>query len=184
MKSIKQPPMKQGSLDDFQTPGIACEPLIEFLDKNWIIWECSEGKGNITNFFKNKDFDIIGSDILTGNNFLEYSPDKFDCIITNPPFSKKQEFLERCYSFKKPFALLLPLTTFETYKRQKLFKENGIQVIFLNKRVRFETPNGNKGKNSSPWFSTAWFTWGLNLPRDLMFKNLNEDTLKGGNNNE
>ena len=41
-------------------------------------------------------------------------PVQFDCIITNPPFSLKQEFLQRCYELGKPFALLLPLTTFES----------------------------------------------------------------------
>ena len=38
MKS-KQPPMKNGSPDDFQTPVIALKLLIPFLKKDWVIWE-------------------------------------------------------------------------------------------------------------------------------------------------
>jgi len=85
-----------------------------------------------------------------------------DCIITNPPFKFKQQFLEKCYELGKPFALLLPLTTFETKKRQNLFKKHGLEVIFFDKRINFETPN-NVVK-SSAWFATAWFTHGLNNP--------------------
>jgi len=143
---------------------------LPFLDKEWLIWEPACGKGNLVGGLNSAGFLTEGTDILTGNNFLTGRPDKFDCIVTNPPFSLKQEFLERCYFLGKPFALLLPLTTFETAKRQALFKEFGIEVIFFDKRINFETPN--KVENSSSWFATAWFTNGLNLGSQLNFANL------------
>ena len=65
--------------------------------------------------------------------------------------------------------MLLPLTTFETAKRQRLFKKYGVQVIFFDKRINFETPSG---KGSGAWFAVAWFTWGLDLPNDLTFVEL------------
>ena len=92
---------------------------------------------------------------------------EFDCIITNPPFSLKQQFLEKCYRLEKPFALLLPLTTLETSKRQEMFKKHGTQIILFDKRINFEIPN--KVEKSSSWFATAWFTWGLGLPNELNF---------------
>jgi len=90
---------------------------------------------------------------------------KFDCIVTNPPFSIKGMFIERCYQLGKPFALLMPLTALEGEKRQQFWRK-GLQLIIPNKRYNFEGPSG-KGKGS--WFATAWFTWGLNLPKDLNF---------------
>lgn len=43
-----QPPMKQGSPNDFQTPKYALLPLLPYLNnKEWNIWECSSGKGNL-----------------------------------------------------------------------------------------------------------------------------------------
>lgn len=181
MRSEKQPPMKQGSPDDFQTPKEALLPLIPYLKQDWKIWECAEGKGNLVNGLIEKGFEVVATDILDSDrdhDFLNFEVGSFDCIITNPPFSLKQQFLERCYELGKPFALLLPLTTFETAKRQNLFKKYGLQVIFFNRRINFETPTGKNGKNSSSWFATAWFTWGLNLPKDLMFVELNrEDSL-------
>ena len=172
MRSNKQPPMRQGSSDDFQTPQIAINPLIPFLNKDEVVWECASGNGNLTEAFFKEGFNVVATDIREGIDFLKEIPEqKFDCIITNPPFSLKQEFLQRCYELGKPFALLLPLTTFETKKRQELFKKYGLQVIFFDKRINFETPSG---KGSGSWFATAWFTWGLNLPKDLMFVKLSD----------
>jgi len=170
MKSKNQPPMKQGMSNDFQTPPEALKPLIPYLNKDWTIWECANGNGNLSSELIKKGFDVVATDIIVCDfDFLTEKPSQFDCIITNPPFSLKQEFLERCYELKKPFALLLPLTTFETAKRQNLFHEHGVQIIFFDKRINFETPSG---KGSGSWFATAWFTWGLNLPNDLNFVKL------------
>ena len=174
-----QPPMKQGSSNDFQTPPEALKPLIPFLNKDWTIWECACGKNKLKEGLEEKGFKTISTDIIYDEkyDFLKWNPEynEFDCIITNPPFSLKQEFLERCYEIGKPFALLLPLTTFETKKRQDLFKKYGVQVIFFDKRINFETPSG---KGSGSWFATAWFTWGLNLPKDLMFVKLEKGEFK------
>lgn len=165
-----QPPMRVNSADDFQTPPIALIPLLKYINKDWTIWECADGKGLLSDELSNKGYRVITSEIDRGQDFLNWSPlDKWDCIITNPPYSLKQQFLERCYSLGKPFALLLPLTTFETAKRQNLFKEYGIEVIMFDKRINFITSSG-QGKGS--WFATAWFTNGLNIGSTLTFERL------------
>lgn len=103
---------------------------------------------------------------MTGKDFLSWKPEKFDIIVTNPPYSLKDKFLERCFELGNPFCLLLPLTALESEKRQKLFRKHGIQLIIPNKRFNFETPSG---KGSGSWFCSAWFTWGLNLSKELNF---------------
>ena len=171
-----KPPLIHGASDDFQTPPEALKPLYLHLKKTWLIWECAEGKGNITKTMRSNGYDVIGSDILDGRDFLKWKPEKFDCIVTNPPYSLKLEFLVRCYSLEKPFALLLPLTTLETRKRQSLFAKHGLEVIFMPKRINFETPSG-KGKSS--WFATAWFTWGLNIGKEMLFWENKQNRLGG-----
>lgn len=191
-----KPPLKQGSPNDFQTPPQALEPLLPYLKKDWAIWECSEGKGNLSESLFRGGYKVVGSDILPGpypainsldastdktytrfwqKDFLSWQPEAYDCIITNPPFSLKQQFLERAYQLQIPFAFLLPLTTFESSKRQRLFKQYGLEVIFFDKRINFETPDG-KGQGS--WFATAWFTNGLNIGRQLSFYNLKSKQLE------
>src|SRR5262245_55307744 len=135
-----KPPLKTGSPDDFQTPPEALRPLFPYLKRNWLIWEPACGKGYLVRELKRRGYKTIASDILSGQDFL-LEERKCDAIITNPPFKYKQEFLERCYHLGRPFAPLLPLTTFETAKRQRLFRENGVEVIFFDKRINFERPN-------------------------------------------
>ena len=167
-QSLKQPPMKRGSPDDFQTPVEALWPLLPYLRKDWTVWECAAGNGNLVAELMNNGYDVVASDVKDGKNFLQWRPARFDCVVTNPPYSLKQEFLERCYQLGKPFALLLPLTTFETRKRQALFVKHGLQVVFFDRRINFETPGPGKGEGGA-WFATAWFTWGLQLGRDMTF---------------
>lgn len=159
-----KPPLRQGSPNDFQTPAWCLEPLYPHLPR--VIWECAAGKGNLVNALTTKGYQVIGTDVLTGTDFLTATPPAFDCIVTNPPYSLKDEFLSRAYKLQKPFAFLLPLTTFEGIARQELFRKHGVQVIFLPKRVKFETPSGH---GSGSWFATAWFTYGLNLSKDMNF---------------
>jgi len=164
-----KPPLRQGSPNDFQTPPEALAPLYPYLKKEWMIWECAAGQGKLVRELESKGYSVHGSDILDGCDFLSYSPPQFDCIITNPPYSIKQKFLGRCYGLGKPFALLLPLTTFETAKRQDLFKRHGLEVVFFDKRINFHTPSG---RGSGSWFATAWFTWGLEIGKEMTWAKL------------
>lgn len=179
---LSRRPKLQGSghADNFQTPATALEPLFPYLNRSWHIWEPSAGKGNLVSGLCRAEFRVTGSDILPDSeerlfiigevDFLtqELGPSvaPVDCIITNPPFSLKDEFLTRCYALGKPFALLLPFTALEGQVRQALYREHGLELIVLPRRVNFETPSG---KGSSSWFGTAWFTWKLGVGQQLTF---------------
>lgn len=155
-----------GRPDNFQTPKIALDVLLPYLKRDWVIWECAWGEGNLFSFLKEEGFKVVGSD--KDFDFLINNKD-CDCIVTNPPYSIKDKFLARCYELNKPFALLMPLTALEGKKRGELYRKYGIQLIIPNKRINFKTPSG---KGSGAWFQTAWFTWKLHLPNDLLFVEL------------
>lgn len=165
-----------GRSDEFQTPKYAIFPLLPYLDKKWNIFECAWGKGSLAKHFEEEGFNVYGNKAI---DFLESDifPDCFDIIITNPPYSIKDGFIEKCYSLKKPFALLMPLTALEGIKRGKMYRENGLQIIIPNRRINFITPSG---KGSGAWFQTAWFCWGLDLPKDIMFIELEREVKKEG----
>jgi len=159
-----------GRSDEFGTPKESILPLIPYLKKEWLIWECAWGKGSLAKHLERAGFNVIGeSDV----NFLETKEvdESIDCIVTNPPYSLKDEFIEMCYSHNKPFALLMPLTALEGKRRGALYRKYGIQLLVPNKRINFITPSG---KGSGAWFQTAWFCWKLNLPKDLNFVELNK----------
>ena len=79
---------------------------------------CSgEDSGPFTAFFTDKGYQAEGKDILQGYNFLEDPiPEGTTHIITNPPFSLKDQFLAKCYESGLPFALIMPLTALEGVK--------------------------------------------------------------------
>ena len=157
-----------GGADDMQTPGYAIDYLLPFIRKGSTIWDPACGKGNLVRAFRAAGFETEGTDILGGYDFLTDTFPWIDnpMIVTNPPYSIKDEWIETCYGHGCSFALLMPLTALEGQRRQACYREHGLQLMVLPKRINFETPSG---KDGGSWFPTAWFTYGLNLPCDLYF---------------
>ena len=159
------PPLCRNGSDDYQTPPGTVLPLLPYLPAG-TIWECACGKGYLVEGLRQAGRRVIATDKKDGKNFLTWQPPDWHCLVTNPPFSLKNEFLARAYDLGKPFAFLLPLTALESPSRQSLFRRNGIQVMVLDKRINFENPNQTA---SHPWFPVAWFCWRLDLPEQLTF---------------
>lgn len=166
-----------GKYDSCQTPPYALEPLLPYLDISKRILEPAAGKGTIIRTLKRNYFDVVKADIL-------YDPDMdfFNLMwvdvnnaiqVTNPPYSVKYKWLEKSYHLNIPFALLMPVEMLGTAKGQKLFNKYGIEIIFISPRVDFYMPNkGYEGGGAQ--FPTAWFTWKLNLPKEINFATLNK----------
>lgn len=155
------------AIDRCQTPGYALGPLLPFIKREWVIWECALGEG-ILGAEIAKTNRVVGSDILMMHDFLTTDcGQKYDAIITNPPFSIKYKWIERCYELGKPFALLLPLETLGAAKAQTQFERGGIEIILFNRRVNFKMPN--KGWDSSAQFPVAWFTHGFDTGTPLTY---------------
>lgn len=172
--------MRRYARGDYQTPPIALVPLLRWVPKDWVIWECAAGKGYLVDTLRSLGYKVFASDVITGQNFLDWEMKKpYDIILTNPPFVLKNEFIERCYELKKPWALLMPLTSLETARRQKMYREHGLQLICFPNRLDFEPPADMKikmeGSNRGAWFSVAWFTHGLKLPKDIIFELMEGD---------
>lgn len=152
--------------DELYTPKCAIYPLLQYLSKDKVIWECTDyGASNITKILKENGYKVIA----TQKSEFDFLKDKanfyFDVIITNPPYSLKNEFLERCYEYGKPFALLLPITTLEGIKRGKIFRDYGLELLVLDQRINYMESKNNV------WFNTSWFCFNL-LPKQLIFEKI------------
>lgn len=156
------------SADLCQTPTYALDPLYEHLKPSWIIWEPACGECNLVNGLRSNGYQVFASDIFNGQDFFKYQPSRFDMILTNPPFSRKTEFLARCYNFRKPFALLLPVEILGVGQAQKLFNKFGVEIVLLNRRVDFQTINTTFAK-SSAWFPVCWVTNGLEIGQQITY---------------
>lgn len=162
--------------DECYTPKEAILPLLEFLPclnktkEDLVIWDCAFGSGRLAEHFNDFGYDVVGyKDIDFLKPELEESLG-FDVIITNPPYSIKDKFLERAFKIGKPFAFLLPTKALGEQKRGEMFNKYGIQMIIPHERINFEIPS----KKKSAWFHTSWFVYGWNLPSDLNFVSIKE----------
>ena len=173
------PPKKRKYSDDFQTPEYAVGPLVPYLRaRNFsVVWEPAAGEGYLVRALRAAGFAVISSDIRENKDFLSYVPDvEWDVIVTNPPYSLRYEFIERCYKLGKPWAMLMTLTTLEG-RRQRLFREHGVELLLLDKRINFITPYR---KDGSAWFPVAWFCHRI-LPQQICYGNVvNKDAIASG----
>ena len=152
--------------DEIYTPECAIIPLLKYLPKNIRIWECTDyGESNITKVLHENGYNVISTHKDNFDFLIDQPLFDFDMIITNPPYSLKDEFIEKCYQYKKPFALLLPITALEGIKRGGLYRKHGVEVLVFDKRINFM-----KNKKSN-WFNTSWFCYKV-LPQQLIFERI------------
>jgi hypothetical protein len=156
--------------DHFDTPDYAVRPLLPYVPKRWKIWEPTDttGKSRITALLRENGNEVIATHAKKLNFLADTPKFEFDCIVTNPPYSLKDEFIRRCIEFGKRWALLLPITALEGVNRRKMFQELGSSfgVLVLDRRVEYT--------GGSVWFNTSWFCYGL-LPRPLLFAELRKE---------
>jgi hypothetical protein len=133
------------------------------------VWECTAVKeSKIVKVLRENGYTVIPTHIKDGFDFLKFEPADYDIIISNPPYSIKDKFLNRAFNIGKPFMFLLPITTLEGVERNEMFRRNRIQLLIPDKRFSFSPK-----KKSGSWFQTSWFTYGLGLEKDLNFVPLN-----------
>lgn len=137
--------------DLFRTPRYATELLIPYIPARISsVWECAAGDDMmISTVLTEYGFDVISTDLKSSNpkvgnwNFFDADIthryiNSFDCIITNPPFSLKREFFNRCIEIGKPFALLIP-ADYSLWVIDAV-RKHGCQKIVITRRVDYITP--------------------------------------------
>lgn len=160
--------------DEMYTPYYAVDPIMKYIPRGNKVW-CPFDKewSAFYQRFLRGGYDVVKSHIDDGLDFFQYEPDGYDVIVSNPPYSKKDEVLERLYKLGKPFAMLLPLNSLQGRKRCKMFIENGIQILSFDKRIGFHnTCSMNEHVKGTP-FASAYFCKDL-LPQDLVIEELEE----------
>ena len=157
--------------DEVYTPFYAVEPLTEFLPKDKRIWfPFDENWSAFYQCLSENGYDVIRSSLQEGQDFFSFEPDKWDILVSNPPFSKKNEVLKRAFSFEKPFALLLPVNSIQGKARYKIFK-NQIQMLCFDGRVDYHTRQNMKCTTKGNHFGSAYFCRDL-LPTKFELRQL------------
>lgn len=166
-ENVKSDEAVSQKMDRCQTPHYAISPLVPYMEQFDIVWEPAAGNGQLVEAFRKLRLRVIPSDVLGGKNFFKFEPDVYDVNITNPPYSIKYKWLQRCYELGKPFALLMPVETIGAVKAQRLFDKYGVEIIYLSQRVNFNMPD--KGYGGTAQFPTCWYTYGFNIGKQISF---------------
>lgn len=163
------------SNDENYTPRYAVIPLVKYLDKGKIIWcPFDDENSEYVKVLKENGFNVIYSHINQGKDFFTYEPDKWDIIVSNPPFKNKRAFFERALSFNKPFALLMTNTWLNDSAPKQLFKEKDLQLLMFEQRIHFIKPDGTVEKKTT--FSSSYYCFNL-LPKQIIMERLNKEEI-------
>ena len=157
--------------DEYYTPKEAVIPIIKYLKREMVVWcpfdtedseyvKCIQANGN----------KVIFSHIDNGENFFSFEPkERYDVIISNPPFSLKDDILKRLDELNKPFAILLPLPTLQGQKRFEYLKN--CEALIFDKRINFYNDKEHRVMVKGVAFASIYICKNF-LPEKLIFEKL------------
>ena len=150
--------------DDYMTPKSAWENIQQYIPKDKIIWEAFMGDSKSGEYLTELGFDVIHND----NDFFEN--DEGDIIVSNPPFSKSKEVINRLKILDKPFIIILPSSKINTqYFR---IMKNELQLIIPRNRIHFDKKiNGETPVNwkNACNFDCFYYCYKMKLPKDIIW---------------
>lgn len=158
--------------DEVYTPAYAVQPLVKFLKPNMVIW-CPFDLSNseYVKVFTKAGFKVIHSHIDEGQNFFYYEPEEhYDIIISNPPFSQKDNVLKRLWELDKPYAILLPVPALQGQTRFPYIKD-GLQYLGFDKRINYYTNQNMTQVQKGVSFGSCYLCKHF-LPKDLILEEI------------
>ena len=159
--------------DEYYTPPEAVKPILKYIDMKgypltvWCPFDTEESQ--FVKLIHAAGHKVIASHIDNGENFFYYEPDEYDLIVSNPPFSIKDDILKRLSELGKPYAILLPLPALQGQKRFSYLKD--CQALIFDKRINFYTDEAQTKRDTGVSFASIYICKDF-LPRDLIFEEL------------
>jgi hypothetical protein len=158
--------------DEYYTPKILVDPILKYLKPKSTVWcpfDTEDSEFVIA--LKENGFNVIYSHIWLGQDFFNYEPkEQYDYIISNPPFTRKLEVLEKLYKIGKPFAMILGLPILNYQEVGTFFLDKDLQLLIVDKKVSFD------GNTAS--FNNSYFCYNI-LPKDIIFEHLDHNNSNG-----
>jgi hypothetical protein len=152
--------------DEYYTPKVLVEAIVPYIPVGKVVWcPFDTEDSEFVHAFRERH-EVVYSHIWEGKDFFEYEPERYDFIVSNPPFTRKLEVLSRLYLLGKPFAMVLPLPMLNYQEVGDFFLDKELQLLVVNKKVSFD------GNTAS--FNNSFFCRGV-LPRDLVFVGLSHN---------
>lgn len=162
--------------DEVYTPVYAVKPIIKYLDGHcnktqYTIWcPFDEEDSNYVIELRKAGYKVIATHIKNGYDFFNYEPEeKYDFIVSNPPFSLKDKVLKRLHELDCAYAMLLPLPTLQGQKRFQYLKD--CEVLVFDKRINYYKNKETKEIQKGVAFASIYICKYI-LPESLIFEEL------------
>ncbi len=158
--------------DFYRTPRCAIEPLLEAERFYGTVWEPACGDGAISDVLLEHGYSVTSSDLIdygyrnaAALDFLDRSfqpKEKFDCVITNPPFKLAQAFAERALEVSDgKVALLCRLLWLASKRRRSLFTTSPLARVWVFPgRINFNRDNEERyASGTGGMIDYCWMVW-------------------------
>lgn len=169
--------------DYYATEPKAARLLMEAETFSPLIWECACGEGHLAKEFEKAGYSVYATDLI--NRGYGYQQDfltavapteNFD-IITNPPYSKAQQFVEHALDILPDghkVAMFLKIQFLEGKARRKLFDTRPPKTIYVSSSRLHCAMNGDFDRYSrSSAICYAWYVWVKGYTGDTVIKWIN-----------
>ena len=149
---------------EYYTPNWVWDCLKDYIPKDKVIWEAFRNEHELStraaDHLRQIGFDIV-------NPYLDFFENNLgDIVVSNPPFNRKKQVMERLFELNKPFMLVLPNIILNTkYFIDWAKNDKDIQIIILPKRVDFIKPDGE----TKSVIHTLIVCWKFNLKDRILF---------------
>lgn len=180
----------RSDLDFYETPPDVTKAFLDasgWQPKTGLIWEPAAGNRAIANIIGEALNTVVYcSDITTRDVPLDAVADFLTMqsagtsacdIVTNPPFSHAQQFVEKALELVDgDVVMLLRLAFLETQGRRTLFDRKHLREVWVSsKRIHFSSPALDRreqetGKKSNSGMAMAWFVFNRNYNGDPVIK--------------
>lgn len=152
--------------DDYMTPKSAWQN-INHLIPDGIIWEAFYGDGTSGDHLRELGHEVIHEP----QDFFTWTPEYYDVIVSNPPFSLKKEVFTRLRELDKPFIMISPASMISyKYFRELYANDENLKIIIPQKRIQFiKYEDGNHQELGRCNFDCFYYCYKVDLPHHINY---------------
>jgi hypothetical protein len=100
------------------------------------------------------------------SDFFTLEKPSVDYVISNPPYSRRQEVLTKLYEWDIPFAMIFNANGLLDSKTRMELARGGMEILYIYPRVSFI---GQNGERNHPAFQSVYWCHNV-LPEKLVFE--------------
>jgi hypothetical protein len=108
--------------------------------------------------FKKEGWTVKYGHISTGEDFFTHDYGEWDLCISNPPFSRKLEVMQRLNEIGRPWAMVTNMMCLNYHEIIEYFVKYPVELLFVDKRVSFD---GNPSSFGSGYICRNFLAHGV-----------------------